>query len=86
MLSGTPAITTNWGAFPETVQAGCGSRCDTLQQFVDAVDAEYDSPQVIRNRALSRYSLDAVAPQFEAWFDRLATLSGDGWYTMKGGT
>lgn len=81
MLSGTPAITTNWGAFPETVQDGCGFRCDTLADFVAAVDRPTLRPLAIRKKALARYSPDAVAPQFEAWFDRLATLDGEGWYS-----
>ena len=40
--------------------------------------------RVVRDNALMRYSLDAVAPQYEAWFDRLLTLWGDGWPTLRG--
>ena len=40
MLCGTPVITTDWGAFSETVQNGVhGFRCRTLRQFCDAADA-----------------------------------------------
>lgn len=80
-LSGTPAITTPWGAFPETVTPGSGYLCNTLREFVAAVDGPTYSPTTIRKKALAKYSLDAVAPQFETWFDRLATLDGEGWYT-----
>lgn len=83
-LCGTPAITTDWGAFPETVaQRVSGYRCRTLAQFVQAVEdaGELDRDQ-IRNRAISRYSLEAVAPQYEDYFERLSTLWSDGWYEL----
>lgn len=84
MLSGTPAITTDWGAFTETVEEGVtGFRFTTLAEGVRAVEkASSLSPSQIRKRALKRFSLNAVAPQFEAWFDRLSTLRDEGWYTL----
>ena len=36
----------------------------------------------IRNRAVSLYNLDTIALQYEAYFQRLLTLWGDGWYEM----
>ena len=39
-------------------------------------------PALIREWALGRYSLEAVAPQYERWFDQLATLWGEGWNTL----
>jgi len=37
--------------------------------------------QAIRDRAISLYSVDVIAKQYEKYFHRLETLWGDGWYT-----
>lgn len=83
MLSGTPVVTTDFGAFTETVEQGVsGYRCHTLADFLEAVEAcDTLDPSVIRHHALTRYSLEAVAPLYDAYLARLATLHGDGWYT-----
>lgn len=81
-LCGTPAVTSDWGGFTETVPDR--HRFRTLQQGVDAVERALAADRAeTRERALSRYSLDAVAPLFDAWFDQLKTLYQDGWYTLK---
>lgn len=81
-LCGTPVITTDWGAFPETVEQGMsGYRCHLLREFIEATEkVDHLDRKAIRERAISRYSLDAVRPQYETYFDRLSTLTGDGWY------
>ena len=85
-LCGTPAITTDWGAFPETVIDGVtGYRMKTLIDGVYAVEAALTlDPGEIRRSALERYSLDAVGPAYDAWFRRLLDLWEDGWYTGVG--
>lgn len=79
-LCGTPAITTDWGAFVETVQPDL--RCRTLAEFCDAVErsGDVDRP-ALREHAQTTWSLEAIAPQYERYFERLGTLRGDGWYT-----
>jgi glycosyltransferase involved in cell wall biosynthesis len=87
-LSGTPAITTDWGAFPETVIHGeTGFRCHTLGEFCEAVRRapKLDS-NAIRRSAVERYSYNAVAPQYENYFERLLTLNDDGWYSETADT
>lgn len=83
---GTPAITTDWGAFVETVQQGVtGYRCRTLAEFVDAARACREGGldrRHIRRQAVARYSLEAVAPLYQAYFDRLTTLWAAGWYEL----
>jgi glycosyltransferase involved in cell wall biosynthesis len=80
-LCGTPAITTDWGAFTETVETGWRFR--TLAQALDCIDrARSADRDHIRDRALDRYSLTAVAPMFRDWFDKLDSLNGDGWYQL----
>ena len=81
MACGTPAITTDWGAFTETVIRGkTGFRCRLLKEFVDAIGAAGDLNRAdIRSYALGRFSLDVVGLQYQEYFDRLATLWGRGW-------
>lgn len=83
MMSGTPIITTDWGAFPETNQHGdTGYRCRTLAEFMRAaelvkgLDRDY-----IRKYAVSNYSLDRVARMYDHYFRNLLNLWGEGWNT-----
>ena len=75
-LSGTPVLTTNFGAFFDTVEQGkTGFRCDTLDDFVqnakkvDSLDYKY-----IRDRAIEKYSMDSVKYEFDKWFKDLYQL------------
>lgn len=82
MACGTPVITSDWGAFTETViQGETGYRCRMFQDFIDALDAVRQlDPRAIRHHALTHYSLEAIAPKYDAYFRRLNTLWGKGWY------
>lgn len=84
-LCGTPVIATDWGAFTETVEHGVsGFRFRTLgeavwaAQNVDSLDRAR-----IRERAVANYSLDRVADLYEAYFEQVADLWGDGWYSDR---
>jgi len=72
MMSGTPAITTDAGAFTETVQHGMGFRCSTVEDFYEAVQGagELDRTQVCA-RARRAYSTAAIAPRYAAYFRRI---------------
>ncbi len=80
---GTPVITTDFGAFPETVEQGVtGFRCHYLGEFLDAVGRCGDlDPRRIRERAIWKYSLDVVGQQYQSYFERLALLWGAGWHS-----
>lgn len=83
MACGTPVITTDWGAFTETVIHGVtGFRCRTLREFTDAMHT-VDSldRSAIRKHAIERYSLPVIGLQYQAYFRRLETLWGEGWYS-----
>jgi glycosyltransferase involved in cell wall biosynthesis len=85
MMCGTPAVTTDWGAFTETVHPGVsGYRFQTLQEAVDATEAAaaLDRDEV-RRYALNRYSLDAVRPMYGRWFDNLDGLWSGGWSALR---
>lgn len=82
MLSGTPVITSPFGAFSETVADGIsGFRCHTLAEFLTAAGAvDGLDPKTIREWALGRFTLDVCAPQYDRWLEQLATLYDKGWY------
>ena len=83
-MCGTPTITTDWGAFTETnVHGVTGFRCHTLAEFMQAaIDVKKLDRDAIAKQAIEKYSLDAIAPKYQEYFDRLLTLWGDGWYEM----
>lgn len=69
--SGTPAITTDWGAFTETVESQYRSL--TLDGFVKAVEAaEKADRTALRDRALARWSPDTIAPLYSRFLARIA--------------
>ncbi len=82
MMSGCPVVASDWGAFPETVTAETGRRFRTLNQGCRAVieAMKLDRFEVARV-AKEKYSLDAVRPRFNGWFEQIESLKGDGWYT-----
>ena len=85
MSYGTPVISSDWGAFTETVQNGVhGYRCRTFNDFVEALDkVENLDREEIKNYAHSKFSMPVVAKQYEKYFDDLYQLWGEGWYTIK---
>lgn len=82
-MCGTPVITSDWGAFTESVVQGVtGFRTRTLGEMEWAVDAVRAlDPAEIRRYAVANYSMDRVSDLFQAWFEQLNTLHGDGWYS-----
>lgn len=77
-LAGTQPITTDFGAFPETVDRAF--RFNTIREAVECVHKPKPAPKYLRQNALDRFSLEAVKPMFEEWFYRLSTLHGEGFY------
>jgi len=82
MLCGTPVITTDFGAFTETVMPDVtGYRCHTFAEFLKAAtDVELLSPKAIRRYAVANYSTDVIAGRYQEYFERLLSLWGDGFY------
>ncbi len=69
LLRGVPVITTDRGAFTETVQNGInGFRCTWADEFEQAVDqVSYLDRLTIGQVARQTYSFDAIAPKYEAY-------------------
>ncbi len=81
-LCGTPVITSDWGAFPETVLHGVtGYRCRVFEEFCWAVNNISNiKPENCRKWAESNYSLERVGKMYEEYFQRLNKLHQEGWY------
>jgi glycosyltransferase involved in cell wall biosynthesis len=80
---GTPTLTTDWGAFTETVTNGFnGFRCRMLKDFIEAMEkAKSLDRRKIHEHAIATYGLPAIALRYDDYFKRLLTLWDDGWYT-----
>ena len=86
MLSGTPVISSDFGAFTEINLHGVtGYRCRTFGDFVQAVERIGEiRPQDCYEHG-QFYSMDTVWPLYEKYFgDVQNVVSGEGWYTRYG--
>lgn len=79
-LSGTPAITSDWGAFSETVIEGVtGFRCRTIDEVVEAIhNIKYLSSKACRLWAEENYSEHIVHKKYDKYFKRLI-YNGTNW-------
>jgi glycosyltransferase involved in cell wall biosynthesis len=84
-MAGTPAITTDHGAFVETVEAHW--RCASHREFIEAARKAMAlsnlEREAIRARARRLYSLEAVAVQYERYFQRIFDWWRAGWYQTE---
>lgn len=80
-LCGTPVISTDYGAFTESVAHGVsGYRCHTLGEWAQAIDlSRHLDRQAIRQRAVRLYGEDAADTAYRAFFRRLNLIGKDGW-------
>lgn len=84
-MSGTPVITTDWGAFTENVIHGkTGFRCKTLEQFIWAAkNIDKIKPADCRKWAMENFTLKKIAPMYQEYFEQLQNLYGKGWYSKN---
>lgn len=86
-LCGTPVISTDHGAFTETVEQGAsGYRCTTLGEFVQAIDlSRYLDRAYIRRRAQRLWSTETAMALYAAYFRRLDLVGKEGWRDLAPG-
>lgn len=85
LLSGTPTITTDWGAFSENnIHGVTGFRCRTFSDFLDAANnVNKINPKNCREFG-ENFSLENVSLKYEKYFqDVLNIYEADGWYETK---
>jgi len=78
MISGTPPITSDFGVFPGTItdsiDGELGFRCNTLNDYVNAIEHSKDVyPPHIRSHS-QRYFMENVKYDYQKWFEDLYDL------------
>lgn len=72
-LCGTPAITTDWGCFNETVEHGkTGFRARNFTEIADYINkVDILDPEYISSRAQSLWSTNVIAQKYHDYFQRI---------------
>lgn len=81
LMSGTPVITTNHGAFEEHVTSEVGFRCVFWYDFLKAIrNIDTIDPFKCREYALNKFSLGQSYKQYMEFFSKVLPASKKGWY------
>ena len=86
LLSGTPTITTDWGAFSENnIEGVTGYRCRSFEDFVVAATNCKNGKIKSKDCRIhgEKFSLENIAPKYEKFFTDVTNIyDNKGWYTI----
>jgi len=82
-LCGTPVVSSNFGAFWETVVDGVtGFKCNSLADYIGALRRVPTlDRRIIAERARNLYSLETVGKQYDIVFNNIVNQRTAGWYS-----
>jgi len=72
LASGTPVITTNMGAMPEVVTSDVGFRCDTFEEFKEAINrVDEVSPRKCRERVEKNFTAEIMTEKYIKAYEKI---------------
>lgn len=84
MMSGTPVISSDWGAFAEyNIHGETGYRCKTMDHFLFAARNVDKIKSLACRQWAEKFSLSNVAPRYTEYLQSVKDIHGDaGWYEL----
>jgi glycosyltransferase involved in cell wall biosynthesis len=72
LASGTPVITTNKGAMPEVITSDVGFRCNTFEEFKEAINRINEiSPRKCRERVEKNFTAEIMAENYIKAYEKI---------------
>jgi len=72
LASGTPVITTNKGAMPEVISSDVGFRCNTFEEFKEAINRiDEVSPRECRERVEKNFTAEIMVEKYTEAYEKI---------------
>lgn len=72
LASGTPVITTNKGAMPEVISSDVGFRCNTFEEFEEAINRiDEVSPRKCRERVEENFTAEIMVEKYTEAYEKI---------------
>jgi glycosyltransferase involved in cell wall biosynthesis len=77
LASGTPVITTNKGAMPEVITPDVGFRCNSFEEFQEAIKRiDEISPRKCRERVEKNFTAEIMAEKYIRAYEKIIQTGG----------